>query len=250
MQRLDNPSPAQRLTVLAYGILSYLVGVAGLVCLIAAFGDLVPWGFLLEDPGEHAFFYDLRLTAAWGFVHTGMARDAFKTWITRLIPEPAERATYVLVSGVTSILLVGLARTVPGTVWTVTNPLGAGLLWGLFVFGWTYLLAATFAINHFDLFGLRQVYLHFRNQPRPPLRFVKRAMYRFSRHPIQTGVLIGSWATPTMTATHATMALGLTIYIFVGLWFEERDLEREIGEPYRQYRREAGMFAPRLRRRR
>jgi methanethiol S-methyltransferase len=154
--------------------------------------------------------------------------------------------TLVLISGITSILLVGFFQNVPGVVWAVTDTAAVTLLWTLFAFGWSYLLAATFAINHFDLFGLRQVYLHFTNQPRSPLQFVKRAMYRFSRHPIQTGVLIGSWATPVMTATHFTLSIGFAVYIFVGLWFEEKDLISDIGEPYLQYKREAGMFGPRF----
>lgn len=241
-----SPSSASRLLVLLYGILSYFVGVAGLGCFIAGFGKLLPFGFLCVAGNSHPILTNLALVAVWGFIHTAMARDGFKARLTRFIPKPAERATYVLVAGVTSILLFGLSPTVPGTVWSVSNPTAVAVLWAIFAFGWTYLLAATFAINHFDLFGLRQVYLNFTNQPRPPLRFVKRAMYRFSRHPIQTGVLVGMWATPEMTATHFTLALGLTTYIFIGLWFEERDLVRDIGEPYLEYRREAGMFGPRL----
>jgi protein-S-isoprenylcysteine O-methyltransferase Ste14 len=132
-------------------------------------------------------------------------------------------------------------------LWSVANDGIAIFLWGLFAFGWAYLLAATFAINHFDLFGLRQVYLYFRNQPRSPLRFVKTAMYRFSRHPIQTGVLIGVWATPEMTMTQLPLSVGFTVYIFVGLWFEERDLVKDIGRPYEEYRLEAGRFLPRIR---
>jgi protein-S-isoprenylcysteine O-methyltransferase Ste14 len=242
-------SPAQRVTVLIYGIVSYIIGVTGLVCLIAAFGKLVPFGFLSGPDSGSPIVTNLFLVAAWGFFHSVMARDGFKAQITRFIPEPAERPTYVLVSGVTSILLVGWAPTVPGTVWSVGNPLAVTVLWALFAFGWSYLLAATFAINHFDLFGLRQVYLNFRSQPRPPLHFVKRAMYRFSRHPIQAGVLIGIWSTPEMTATHFTLSVGFTAYIFIGLWFEEKDLVRDIGEPYLQYRREAGMLGPKLFRR-
>ena len=104
-------------------------------------------------------------------------------------------------------------------------------------------------INHFDLFGLRQVYGHFTNQPLARLKFVKRAMYRFTRHPIQTGVLIGVWVTPNMTATQIVLSIGFTIYIFIGLWFEERDLVKEIGEPYEQYRKETGMVLPKFIRR-
>ena len=241
-----NASLLNRVLVLSYGIICYVVGVAGLVAIIAALARQVPFGFLVGAPVGHPVVWNLALVAIWGVIHTGMARDTFKSFVTRMVPEPAERATYVLVAGVTSILLVGFWQPLSGVLWSVSNGGIAIFLWGLFAFGWTYLLAATFAINHFDLFGLRQVYLHFRNQPRAPLRFVKTAMYRFSRHPIQTGVLIGIWATPEMTMTQLPLSLGFTAYIFAGLWFEERDLIQEIGQPYEAYRLEAGMFLPRL----
>ena len=242
-----NASLPNRIVVLIYGVLCYVVGVIGLGAIIAALARIVPFGFFARPGSGHALGSNLLLVAVWGVVHTGMARSAFKSVLTRVIPEPAERATYVLVAGVTSLLLVGAWQPIPGVVWSVSNEAARILLWALFAFGWVYLLAATFAIDHFDLFGLRQVYFHFRQQRREPLRFVKRAMYRFSRHPIQTGVLIGIWATPEMTHTQLPLSIGFTLYIFVGLWFEERDLVRDIGRPYEAYRLEAGRFLPRLR---
>ena len=243
---VETSSLISRTLVLLYGVASYFIGVAGLASVIVVLAGLMPFGFLGFAEFGNPIAVDLLLVAAWGVIHSIMARDSFKVAITKLIPEAAERPTYVLVAGVTSVLLVGLWQPVPGVVWWVTNPIAVILLWGLFAFGWVYLLAATFAINHFDLFGLRQVYLNFRNQPRPPLKFVKNAMYRFSRHPIQTGVLIGVWATPLMTVSQIILSLGFTVYIFVGLWFEEKDLVKDIGEPYEEYRREAGMLLPRF----
>lgn len=241
-------SPVNRWLVLLYGIVAYLIGVAGLATIIVAMGKLIPFGFL-QRPGfaESApVLWNGLLMAIWGVSHTAMARSGFKRWLTQIIPEPAERSTYVLVAGIVSFLLVGLWQPIDGTLWSVQSQLLSMVIWGLFLFGWAYLLAASFAIDHFDLFGLRQVYLYFKNQPREPLKFVKRAMYSFSRHPIQTGVLIGSWAIPTMTMTHFAMSLGFTIYILIGLWFEERDLVSEIGEPYLEYRKQAGKFLPKL----
>lgn len=119
-------------------------------------------------------------------------------------------------------------------------------LWSLFCFSWVFLLGATFAINHFDLFGLRQVFLYYKQQPRPPINFVKRAMYAYIRHPIQTGVLIGVWATPRMTVTQLILSIGFTVYIFIGLWFEERDLLAEHGDTYLQYKQETGKLLPKL----
>jgi protein-S-isoprenylcysteine O-methyltransferase Ste14 len=153
---------------------------------------------------------------------------------------------HVLIAGITSVALIGFWQNISGQIWHLeSNGLVIGI-WAAFIVGWTFLLAATFAINHFDLVGLRQVFLNFKQQPRPPLRFVKRAMYKYIRHPIQTGVLIGVWATPSMSATQFVLSIGFTIYIFVGLWFEERDLINEHGDDYLEYRREAGKLFPKF----
>ena len=245
----DSEEPASlvsRTLVLFYGVVSYFVGVAGLACIIFALAKLIPFGFLNSAQSQVPIVWDLALVTMWGCVHTAMARMRFKNLMTKLIPEAAERPTYVFVAGISSFMLVGLWQAVPGVIWSATGTTAVAVLWSLFAFGWIYLLASTFAINHFDLFGLRQVYLNFKNQSRPPIRFVKNAMYRFTRHPIQTGVLIGIWAIPEMTATHIVLSIGFTAYIFIGLRFEEKDLIKDIGEPYEQYRQEAGMVLPRF----
>ncbi len=237
-----------RLLILLYGVLCYFIGVAGLVAIIVALPGIVPWGFLLNqtDSVSNPILWNSMLVLIWGLVHTGMAREGFKSVITKIIPEPAERPTYVLVAGITSIALVGLWKIVPGQVWLVENNIAVFILWGVFILGWALTFVATFAINHFDLFGLRQVYLHYKQMPRPPVEFVKRAMYRYIRHPIQTGVLIGVWVTPSMTMTQIILSIGFTIYIFIGLWFEERDLVKIHGEDYIQYRNEAGKLFPKI----
>jgi len=240
-------SIVSRTLVLIYGVVSYFIGVAGLAFIILALAQLIPFGFMTANDLGNPLVTNLLLVVAWGAIHSILARSSFKRVLTRFIPEPAERPTYVLVAGITSILLIGLWQAVPGVIWSVSNPTAAIALWTLFAFSWVYLLTATFAINHFDLFGLRQVYLNFRNLPRPPLQFVKRAMYSFSRHPIQTGVLIGVWVTPLMSATQFVLTIGFTTYIFVGLWFEEKDLVKQIGDRYIAYRKEAGMFLPKFR---
>lgn len=234
--------------ILVYGVIAYCLGVAGLASIIAVLAGLMPYGYLWGEAGigVHPVVWNVALVALWGLIHSGMARPGFKVWLTRLIPEPAERATYILVSGLTSIILTGYWMNVPGLVWQIEVNSIAYLLWALFWFGWAFLLAASFAINHFDLFGLRQVYLNFKNQPRPPLPFVKRAMYKYIRHPIQTGILIGIWATPVMTMTQIVLSIGFTAYIFIGLWFEERDLIAEHGASYEAYRKETGKVLPRF----
>ncbi|GHA95375.1 membrane protein [Algimonas arctica] len=234
--------------ILFYGVAAYFIGVAGLLCIIAALAGFIPYGFFLSDPvvAINPIVWNLVLVSLWGFIHTVMARPGFKTIFTRVIPASAERSTYVLVAGVTSIGLIGFWLNATGMVWDIEATLAVYSLWAIFIFGWAFLLAATFAINHFDLFGLRQVFLNFKNQPLPPLRFVKRAMYKYIRHPIQTGVLIGVWATPSMSMTQIGLSIGFTVYIFIGLWFEERDLIKEHGEAYLSYRRSAGKLFPKF----
>ena len=237
-----------RTIILIYGVLSYFIGVAGLLSIIAVLGRFVPYGYLWggETIAVNAIAWNFALVAIWGFFHSYMARPSFKAKLTKFIPEPADRPTYVLVAGITSLLMTGLWINIPGVIWTAEGSLIIYALLGVFWFGWAFTFASTFAINHFDLFGLRQVYIHFREQPRPPLTFVKRAMYKYIRHPIQTGVMIGIWATPLMTNTQIILSLRFTAYIFTGLWFEERDLIREHGEDYLAYKKEAGMLVPKI----
>lgn len=237
-----------KILILLYGVVSYFMGVAGLVCIIAALAGFIPYGFLLGDyaVSVHPVVWNLALVAIWGFIHTVMARPAFKSILTKIIPEATERSTYILAAGLSSIALIGYWMNIEGTVWQVTDAGFVYILWGLFIFGWAFLLVATFAINHFDLFGLRQVFFNFKSQPKPPLKFVKRAMYKYIRHPIQTGVLIGVWATPMMSRTQVTLSIGFTVYIFVGLWFEERDLIKEHGDDYLEYRKTAGKLLPKF----
>ena len=238
----------KRTLILLYGVGSYFLGVIGLACIILSIAGLRPFGFFLEDQstGLHPAVWNSVLVFIWGAIHTGMARPKFKQGLTKIVPEAAERSSYILVAGITSIALVGLWQQVPGQIWHIEQTSIAYLLWAIFIFGWVFLLGATFAINHFDLFGLRQVFLNFKNAERPPLKFTKRAMYKYIRHPIQTGVLIGVWATPTMTNTQIVLSIGFTLYIFVGLWFEERDLIAEHGEDYLQYRKETGKVLPKF----
>lgn len=237
-----------RILVLFFGIISYFIAVTGLACIILALAGLLPYGFMSQGriEGLPPLLWNFGLVAVWGGIHTITARPRYKAMLTRFVPEPAERSTYVLISGLTSVALIGFWQSVPGMVWQIDATPLVYALWGLFIVGWVFLLAATFAINHFDLFGLRQVYLEFRNQPRPPLAFTKQLMYRYVRHPIQTGVLIGVWATPSMSMTQIALSAGFTVYIFIGLWFEERDLIAEHGDEYRVYRKEAGLVLPRI----
>jgi len=237
-----------KVLILLYGVIAYFVGVIGLASIIVVLAGLMPWGFLKYQlpVSLNPIFWNVLLVTLWGVIHTVMARPSFKVWLTKFIAEPAERATYCLIAGITSVALVGLWATVPGQLWSIESAFGVYALWGLFIFAWVFLLGSTFAINHFDLFGLRQVYLNFKGQERPPLPFVKRAMYQYIRHPIQTGVLLGVWATPSMSMTQVILSIGFTLYIFIGLWFEERDLLAEHGDSYREYMTKTGKILPKL----
>ena len=173
-----------------------------------------------------------------------MARPAFKEKWTRVIPKAAERSTCVLATGAAWALIIWLWQPLPAVVWSVETPVLQYMLWALFAFGWAFLVVSSFAIIHFDLFGLRQVYFYLRNRPYTHVPYVRKWIYCFVRHPLMTGVLIGIWATPHMSRGHLLMAIALTVYIVIGVKYEERDLIRTFGEDYLKYRAEVGAFFP------
>jgi len=178
--------------------------------------------------------------------HSVMARPWFKAWVTRYIPEAMERSVYVMLSSVALLLMFWLWQPLGGSVWRVEHPVWRGLLWGLMGFGWLLVLVTTFVINHFDLFGLRQSWLHLRGRPYTHLKFQTPGPYRVVRHPLYVGWLIGFWATPTMTAAHLLFAVVTTLYILMAIRWEERDLADFHGESYRRYQREVPMLVPRV----
>ena len=174
-----------------------------------------------------------------------MARPAFKRWWTRIVPEPAERSTYVLFSSLALIAPVLAWRPIGGVVWDVESPLGRVVLYALFAFGWVLVLVSTFLINHFDLFGLRQVWLHLRGQPYTPLPFRTPGPYRLVRHPLYVGWFFAFWATPTMTVDAPALRASMTTaYILIAIQLEERDLVDALGDDYRQYRARVPMIIP------
>ncbi len=241
------------------GALAFLYGAACYVIFLVTFlyavgfvgNFLVPKSIDSGAPGAlpAALLLDVVLLGIFAVQHSVMARKGFKQWWTRIVPEPVERSTYVLLSSLALVLLFSQWQPIAGSLWSVQSPAGRSVLWAFFGLGWLIVLTSTFMINHFDLFGLRQVYLRLKNEPYRPLPFVQVALYRFIRHPIMLGFLIAFWATPDMSYGHLLFSVATTGYIFIGIWLEERDLRRAHGEEYERYRQEASMLLPFPRRR-
>jgi protein-S-isoprenylcysteine O-methyltransferase Ste14 len=198
-----------------------------------------------QTPSWTALAIDIGLLALFAVQHSGMARPAFKRWWTRFVPPAIERSTFVLVSSAVLALLFWLWRPLPQVVWHVDAGLARGVLWGVSLFGWLLVLTSSFTINHFELFGLRQVWMHARGRVAKDEPFVIRAMYRIVRHPLMLGFLIAFWVTPTMTIGHLLFTAVVTGYIFVAVKFlEERDLVAMHGDTYRDYQRKVPMLLP------
>ena len=233
--------------VFIYGVLTYFTGVAALLYLILFIGNL--WMPKLIDSAAttspvQAVLVDLALIALFGLQHSVMARPSFKAVWTRIVPKSIERSTYMLATGIVAGLLCWQWQPIAGTVWSVESPAIRMSLQGLFWLGWALLFAATFMINHFDLFGLRQVYLRLKQQPYTPVPFVQVAFYKVIRHPIMLGLLLGFWSTPDMSYGHLLFAAGATAYIFIGIWLEERNTREALGAAYERYHRETPMLLP------
>lgn len=238
----------KRWIMLACSVASYLmflgvfVYAAGFVC-----GVGVPRGIdgPVSAPVAEAVLVNGLLLLAFALQHSVMARPAFKRWLTRIVPAPIERSTYVLCSNLALALIFWQWRPIGGTVWDVQQPFARATIWGFCALGWLTVLVTTFLINHFDLFGLRQAWLHFRGQPYSHLPFKIPGPYRFVRHPLYVGWLMAFWFAPTMTVAHLLFAVGMTAYILAAIPFEERDL---LGshERYAEYRRATPMLIPRL----
>lgn len=239
----------KRWTVFAYGVFAYALFLGTFLYALGFVGNFgVPKSLDSAKDGSAvaALLIDLGLLALFALQHSVMARRGFKARLHRVIPEAAERSTYVLASSLALLLLFVLWRPLGGLVWEVTQPFGRGVLYGLFAFGWLLVLVTTFLIDHFDLFGLRQVWLYFSGREYSGLRFRTPGIYKVVRHPLYVGWLFAFWSTPTMTATHLFFAAATTAYILVAIRLEERDLVATFGASYAEYRRQVPMLMPRL----
>jgi methanethiol S-methyltransferase len=246
MPQMTKPARPRRAAVLAYASAVYLVFLAVLGYAIGFFADRgVPRGLdqgaRLPWPGALAI--DAALLALFAVQHTVMARPWFKRRWTRVVPGYAERSTYVLCASLALALLFWAWRPFGGTVWHLSGP-GAALLLAVQLAGWIVAVGATFTISHWDLFGVRQAWLHARGAGYRPVPFTERGLYARIRHPLMTGFLIVFWAAPTMTVGHLVFAAAATGYILAGIGFEERDLLVGLGEEYRSYRARVPALIP------
>jgi len=235
-----------RLLVFAYGLTSYLAFFLTYLYAVGFVGNLVVPKSLDSAPTApflQALFIDLGLLGLFAVQHSVMARPFFKRAILRAIPQAAERSTYVLASSLALMLLFWQWSPLGGVVWEVHEPVFRAALYGTFAFGWLLVLVTTFLINHFDLFGLRQVWLNLIGREYTSLRFVTPGPYRLIRHPLYLGWLFAFWSTPTMTVTHLLFAIMTTGYILVAIQLEERDLVDAHPE-YAEYRRRVPMIVP------
>lgn len=235
----------KRSVILLYGTVSYLLFFGTFVYFIGFVGNLTP--VAIDSPRSAALgpalLVNLALVALFGAQHSVMARKPFKRWITRFIPQAAERSTFVLAATCCLALLMYRWEPLGGMVWQASGTALRSAIYGLFGFGWVLVLGSTFAINHFDLFGLRQSWLAFVGRRYEPLRFRTPWLYRLVRHPLYLGFFFGLWATPVMTLTHLVLALAMTAYILFAVRLEERDLAAEHPE-YARYRSQVPMFVP------
>lgn len=237
----------KRIAFFAYGILCYAVFFGTFLYAIGFVGGfLVPT--TLDGPRTMslapAIAINTGLLALFALQHSLMARPWFKERWTRIVPPVLERSTYVLLSSVALILMFVFWQPMGGVVWNVMSPVGRAILYALFAFGFGLVLVATFLINHFDLFGLRQVWLYLRGRPYTRLAFGTPGPYRLVRHPLYVGWFFAFWATPTMTSAHLLFALATTGYILIAIRFEEHDLVGEFGGTYEEYRRRVPMLVP------
>ena len=243
----------QRSLNMLFALVAYAIFFATFLYLIVFVGD-IPLSLRTVDNGPaappvQAFIVNIGLIALFGVQHSVMARKGFKAWWTRVVPKETERSVYVLMASAVLLILMAGWRPIEGMLWNVTNPVGEAILWGLFGLGWLIVLVSTFLLNHFELFGLQQAWLHMRGREAQPHQLRQPMFYKWVAHPLYSGFFLAFWATPHMTYGHALLAAGMSVYMLIAIRYEERDLTDYYGEDYKRYRSGVGMLVPRFGRR-
>jgi methanethiol S-methyltransferase len=237
----------KRVTIFLYGVACYVLFLATFLYAVGFIGNIfVPKSI---DSGAnipllYALGVNLLLLSVFAVQHSVMARPWFKQAWTQVVPEPAERSTYVLLSSVALILLFRFWQPMGGVIWSIENGIVRAVIYAGFAAGWLIVLLSTFLINHFDLFGLRQVYLFLRRRPYTHLEFRTPFFYRYVRHPLYFGWLLTFWCAPVMTAAHLVFAIMTTAYILIAIRWEEADMVKLHGPKYIQYRQDVPMILP------
>ena len=236
-----------RIAAFSYGLIGYAVFFVTFLYAIGFVGNLSVSKSIDSGPVAplpESLLVDAALLLAFAVPHSVMARAGFKRWWTTIVPPPIERSTYVLISSLLLVLLLSQWHPIPAAVWSIETPALQFALQALGWLGWATVLVSTFLIDHFDLFGLRQVWLHLRGRPVTPPTFRTPGLYRYCRHPIMLGFIVAFWSTPRMSIGHLIFAAATTGYILVAIQIEERDLLRLHGAQYEEYRRRTSMLVP------
>ncbi|KAF3984350.1 MAG: hypothetical protein HFP81_02530 [Methylococcales symbiont of Hymedesmia sp. n. MRB-2018] len=238
-----------RLLVMLYGTVSYLLFFVVFVYFIGFVGDIflpITVSTEMEVYSDNALMINIGLILMWGVQHSVMARGWFKDMIVSVVPHHVERSTYVLVSDITLAIFMYYWQPMEGIVWQVEDSMTVTVLWSLFAFGWVLLFAATFLTNHFDLFGLRQTWLYFVKKTYTDVTFAEKLVYRWIRHPMMLGFMIAFWALPTMTVGHLVFSIGMSVYVLIGIHFEEKGLAKSLGQTYMDYQKRTSKIIPKV----
>lgn len=242
-----------RALFLTFSAIAYAIFLATFLYLIGFVGNLAGLPMTVDKgPAASvgmAVITDIALIALFGVQHSVMARQGFKKAWTRTVPKPIERSVYVLMASAALIILFSFWRPIDGVVWDVVNPLGHTIIWALFLAGWGIVLLSTFLINHFELFGLQQAWLHLSGREAAAPVFRQPLLYKWVRHPLYMGFFLAFWATPHMSYGHLLLSIGMSIYMLIAISYEEKDLISHFGREYEEYRTRVGMLLPGIGRR-